>query len=90
MKPRTTPHRTTSSKRRRSLGSLRALLVGAMAAGLLLAACGWWTLETRTAAVATRQTAPAFELADHRGESVSLDSLLARGPAVVIFYRGHW
>lgn len=90
MKPRTTTHQTASSEHRRSLGLMRVLLVGVMTASLLLAACGWWTLETRSPAVATRQTAPAFELTDHRAKTVSLDSLLARGPAVVIFYRGHW
>jgi hypothetical protein len=34
--------------------------------------------------------APAFALSDHLGSAVTLDSLLENGPAVVIFYRGHW
>jgi peroxiredoxin len=33
---------------------------------------------------------PPFHLPDERGRLVSLESLLAGGPAVVIFHRGHW
>lgn len=35
-------------------------------------------------------TAPAFTLTDADGNSVSLRSLLARGPLVATFYRGVW
>lgn len=34
--------------------------------------------------------APDFTLANVRGEPVRLATLLARGPAVVTFYRGGW
>jgi hypothetical protein len=34
--------------------------------------------------------APDFSLPNARGETVSLSATLARGPAVVAFYRGHW
>lgn len=34
--------------------------------------------------------APRFALPDHRGQSVSLDTLLRQGPVVVAFYRGQW
>ena len=34
--------------------------------------------------------APDFTLPNQRGESVSLSDLLAKGPAVVAFYRGAW
>lgn len=34
--------------------------------------------------------APDFTLPNLRGESVSLSDLLAKGPAVVAFYRGSW
>ena len=34
--------------------------------------------------------APSLSLADARGELVSLDRLLAKGPVVAIFYRGGW
>lgn len=33
---------------------------------------------------------PPFYLPDDEGRLVGLDSLLAEGPAVVIFHRGHW
>lgn len=35
------------------------------------------------------QTAPAFSLPDVEGNSVSLESLLAKGPVVVVFYYGY-
>jgi hypothetical protein len=34
--------------------------------------------------------APDFALPNARGETVRLSELLARGPAVVTFYRGTW
>ena len=34
--------------------------------------------------------APEFQLPNVSGEPVALSSLLARGPAVVAFYRGVW
>lgn len=34
--------------------------------------------------------APNFTLPNVRGESVSLSDILAKGPAVVTFYRGAW
>jgi peroxiredoxin len=34
--------------------------------------------------------APPFELSGARGDVVRLADLLAHGPAVLVFYRGHW
>ena len=34
--------------------------------------------------------APSFALTDSTGSSVSLDSLLKKGPVVVSFFRGDW
>ena len=34
--------------------------------------------------------APDFTLPNVRGEAVTLSNLLARGPAVIAFYRGAW
>ncbi|MEZ4454032.1 MAG: hypothetical protein R3B09_31540 [Nannocystaceae bacterium] len=34
--------------------------------------------------------APPFTGVDALGQSVSLDHLLVAGPAVLVFYRGHW
>ena len=36
------------------------------------------------------QIAPSFDLADSRGQQVSLSGILEKGPAVVTFFRGHW
>ena len=42
------------------------------------------------AALRAGSAAPRFVLPDHRGRAVSLDQLLAGGPVVIAFYRGHW
>lgn len=34
--------------------------------------------------------APSFTLKSHLGADVSLESLTASGPAVIVFYRGFW
>jgi hypothetical protein len=34
--------------------------------------------------------APAFALADQDGQRVDAAALMAAGPVVVTFYRGHW
>lgn len=36
------------------------------------------------------EVAPAFALGDQNGQQVTLESLLADGPAVIVFYRGQW
>jgi len=41
-------------------------------------------------AVDVGQKAPDFSLPDQIGDTVSLHSVLQRGPAVVLFYRGEW
>jgi len=75
----------------RSAAVLPVLLVLGAAVGVLGApGCGFWFLETRSAPVAAERRAPAFELPDHEGRPVSLEGLLETGPAVVVFYRGHW
>lgn len=33
---------------------------------------------------------PSFLLPDHDGKLVSIEQILARGPAVIAFHRGHW
>lgn len=47
-------------------------------------------LETESAPAAADASAPEFSLASHDGRMVSLDELVARGPAILVFYRGHW
>jgi peroxiredoxin len=41
-------------------------------------------------APAVGEQMPDFLLPDHEGQLVSLADILARGPAVVAFHRGHW
>ena len=36
------------------------------------------------------EPAPRFELENTRGIRVGLEDLLARGPVVLTFFRGHW
>ena len=66
--------------------SRRLFLVGAA----LLALAAGCNLKTRGPAPAVYAAAPAFSLPAHTGETVSLTNLTEKGPAVVIFYRGHW
>lgn len=40
--------------------------------------------------VVVGRTAPGFELPDVHGKTVSLASLTAKGPVLVVFYRGGW
>lgn len=56
-------------------------------AAVLGIGCG---VKTRDKPMATEQVAPAFALPDQNGQTVALSSLLATGPAVLVFYRGHW
>ena len=41
-------------------------------------------------AVSEGAEAPSFVLPDQNGNDVSLADLLARGPLVLSFFRGHW
>jgi len=55
----------------------------------LCVACNWH-LHTRGEPKAEASKAPDFALPDADGNTVSLDNLLAQGPAVLVFYRGYW
>lgn len=44
----------------------------------------------RKTPVAVGEAAPDFTLESSAGERVSLSQSLANGPAVLVFYRGHW
>ena len=44
-----------------------------------------------TELLAVGQTVPDFSLTDFSGtREVALSQLIAGGPAVILFYRGHW
>ena len=67
----------------------QVLHLGLIAISLVVVSC-LPKLETREPSIEVKEIAPDFTLQDHNGEDVSLDSLLVNGPAVVVFYRGHW
>src|SRR5690606_31272279 len=46
--------------------------------------------DTDTPGLAVGDKAPPATLTDIHGESVELEDLSARGPLVVVFYRGGW
>lgn len=56
----------------------------------LLALVSIGCLSTRTPTLQTQAKAPEFSLSSHTGDSVSLSDMLAKGPAVLVFYRGFW
>lgn len=67
------------------------LAAGAIASATLgLVSTTGCRLRTEQAPVPEQALAPDFELPSHDGRAVSLGALLARGPAVLVFYRGHW
>jgi hypothetical protein len=72
---------------------LRRVLVIALVVVAVFAAVGVWgvyrPLHTRGPGVVTASAAN-FTLPDTTGKPVALASLLDRGPAVVVFYRGFW
>lgn len=45
---------------------------------------------TTDAAEPAAALAPAFTLSAHDDRTVSLDDLTRDGPAILVFYRGHW
>jgi hypothetical protein len=75
----------------------RRLLIAAIAIVALLGVGAIVVRQVVKAHIATRGpgdiasgVAADFALADTNGASVSLASLTARGPAVIVFYRGFW
>ena len=47
-------------------------------------------LRARGTPVAQQAIAPEFALQDENGRSQVLADLRAKGPVVLVFYRGHW
>ena len=44
----------------------------------------------RAAPLGVGETAPDFTLEDQRGRKVALSEARAKGPVVLVFYRGYW
>lgn len=61
----------------------------ALGLGLMLAPSGC-RLHTEQPPVQAEVKAPDFSLSAHDGATVSLGDLLEGGPAIIVFYRGHW
>ncbi len=53
------------------------------------ASCGIF-LSPLNSPVAIDAAAPEFSLSDQQGNTVTLASLIQDGPALLLFYRGHW
>ncbi len=60
-----------------------------IAISLVIVSC-FRNLETREPSIELKEAAPDFSLPTHDDQKVNLDLLLAKGPAVVVFYRGYW
>ena len=74
---------------RYSQGVRRSRLVVALASMLAVAAPGC-RLETEQVPASAEAMAPDFALPAHDGRMVGLSDLTANGPAILVFYRGHW
>lgn len=66
----------------------RAFMLGALA-GAASIGCGFWP-KTRTPTLPAAAKAPSFRLPDQTGKEHALADLTARGPALLVFYRGYW
>ena len=84
------PKQLRAEPNRRSKRVIVLSLAALTALGAVAAFSCNWKLKTRTPALDERKLAPDFSLPDHTGKAVTLDALVAKGPAVVIFYRGYW
>ena len=69
----------------RILGAFNLALLAAFVYAFYIGA----SLPAPSAAV-TVETAPDFTVADHTGTPISLREAHARGPVLLVFYRGHW
>ena len=75
-----------SSVRLRRFSSLLGLSM-ALAIPLGPAGC---RLKTEQPPAAVERVAPELGLPAHDGSTVELADLVANGPAIIVFYRGHW
>ena len=69
---------------------IRSLVALALAAGILASPAFAAETAKRSSPVATGETAPDFTLTDQNGHKRTLSAQLAKGPVVLVFYRGYW
>ncbi|MEM1033316.1 MAG: hypothetical protein AAF928_09040 [Myxococcota bacterium] len=65
-------------------------IFGVVGVGLGGAVAATACVSVRAPGPPTTASAPPFALRSHRDATVRLDELTGRGPAVLVFYRGHW
>lgn len=70
--------------------AVKILCAALVAAFLACPSCIFKHLYTTSAPLEEKAAAPDFSLPDQTGKEVTLDSLLDKGPAVLVFYRGYW
>lgn len=71
-------------------GRIFAGASAAMTALYLAAFFGLAALPATASTLAVGEPVPSFVLPDQNGQSVALDEAHAHGPALLVFYRGHW
>jgi hypothetical protein len=78
----------TARSRKRLVITAVLLAIVAVIAVVFAITCA--PLRTRTPPISNQVVAPDFELPDQNDRLISLAWLTARGPAVIVFYRGYW
>jgi cytochrome oxidase Cu insertion factor (SCO1/SenC/PrrC family) len=79
------------SRRGRVLRIVGLSLLGLVVVlGALSAFLAYRPIARRQGLVVAAAQAPEFSLEDQNGATVTLASLTANGPAVLVFYRGFW
>lgn len=68
--------------------SSRRALLALVASAAVISACRKG--QTSTSPEAAVAVAPDFAASDAEGQPRTLAALTERGPAVLVFYRGHW
>jgi hypothetical protein len=87
--PNDVPRAEGSGRRHRRL----AIVLSVLAVLGLAVGYGYFhvfRLSTRGPGIVASGMAADFSLPDDAGKAVPLSALTARGPAVLVFYRGYW
>lgn len=85
------PPAKPKSRARRVLRVVALVVLGlVLVLGSLVLYGVYRPIARRAGTTVASAQAPDFSLPDQNGATVTLASLTARGPAVVVFYRGFW
>ena len=68
------------------------MVLALLSVALLVGYMGYrsWYTPTAGDAPVLKAAAPSFELKDQDGTDHTLASVLKKGPALLVFYRGYW